>query len=93
MLWEGWTVSPCGCGGSIHRLTCRVLLQPWNVVIAICMEEMRRDGRRDIVEGVKDKTVMQRGSSYSGTDSMKSSTALGSNLWDRGKGRGGRWSG
>jgi hypothetical protein len=90
MLLEGWTVSPYGCGGSIHRITCTVLLQGRSVLIAICIEEMRRDHRRGVMERVKDSTATGKRLQW---DSMKTSTAVGSNPWERWKGRGGRWSG
>jgi hypothetical protein len=80
MLLEGWTVSPYGCGGSIHRITCTVLLQGRSVLIAICIEEMRRDIDETIVEGVKDSAAAGKRLRW---DSLRSSTAVGSNPWER----------
>ena len=57
-----------------------MLLQGGNVPIAICIEEMRMDHRRDVMEGVKDSTATGKRLQW---DSMKSSTAVGSNPWER----------
>jgi hypothetical protein len=48
-----------------------------------------KDHRRDVVEGVKDSTSTGKRLQW---DGMKSSTAVGSNPWERWTGRGGRWS-
>ena len=87
MLLEGKTFSPYGCGGSIRRITCTVLLQGRNVLIAIFIEEMRWDHKGDVMEGVKDSSATGKRLQW---DSMKSSTAVGSPPWGATHGRGER---